>query len=136
MKKLFTIITNSILFLSGCGAGFDSGEGKKIGRIVKIGKHGMFCPTYEAEIIRGGFNDGSGVNGTSLHFSIKSHKLYERLTEAMENQEEIELKYSRREFSGICYSETGIIATGFTVLKHKKDKEEVETKNYEARTPK
>lgn len=127
-NKLFTIIASSILFLSGCGAGFDSGEGKKIGRIVKIGKHGMFCPTYEAEIIRGGFSDGSGVNGTSLHFTIKSEKLYDRLTAAMENQEEIELKYSKRAFTGPCFSDTDTIAVGFTVLKHKQDeskKEEV-----------
>lgn len=115
MQKIIILI--SLLFLStGCGSGINAGEGKKIGRIVKIGEHGMICPTYEAEIIRGGFSDGSGVNGISLDFSIKDIKLYDELVVAMENQEEIELSYTKQNFSGFCYSETGTIATGFRVL--------------------
>lgn len=100
----------------GCGKGFNAGEGKKIGQIVKIGQHGMFCSTYEAEIIRGGLNGGSGVNGLALDFSITDQKLYEQLIEAMEKQQEIELSYTRGKFWGLCTGETGIFATGFKVL--------------------
>jgi len=102
MKKLNQLLiacVTSLSLLTGCGSGFDSGEGKKIGQIVKIGSHGFFCSTYEAELIRGGFNGGSGVNGNALDFTIKSKKLYEQLTKAMENQQEVELHYSKRAFS-------------------------------------
>src|SRR5574338_632246 len=139
MKKvscLISIFVSSIFLISGCGAGCDAGEGKKIGQVVKIGEHGMFCPTYEAEIIRGGFNGGSGVNGTALDFSIKNRKLYEELITAMENQEEIELSFKKKKFSGPCYSETGTIATGFRILNPKKEavkKESIEeTKSTES----
>ncbi len=130
MKKLNQLLiacVTSLSLLTGCGSGFDSGEGKKIGQIVKIGSHGFFCSTYEAELIRGGFNGGSGVNGNALDFTIKSKKLYEQLTKAMENQQEVELHYSKRAFSGPCYSETNVVATGFKVL----EKKEVEEKKVE-----
>lgn len=131
-QLLLACVTSISLLSSGCGSGFESGEGKKIGQIVKIGSHGFFCSTYEAELIRGGFNSGSGVNGNALNFTIKSKKLYEQLTDAMENQSEVELHYSRRAFSGPCYSETNVVATSFKVLEKKEVKaekiEKVETK--------
>ncbi len=124
-QLLLACVTSISLLSSGCGSGFESGEGKKIGQIVKIGSHGFFCSTYEAELIRGGFNSGSGVNGNALNFTIKSKKLYEQLTEAMENQSEVELHYSRRAFSGPCYSETNVVATSFKVLEKTTEKVEV-----------
>lgn len=123
-KNIFlslSLVASSFLFTMGCGSGFDSGDGKKIGQIVKIGEHGVFCPTYEAEIIRGGFNGGSGVNGLALDFTIKNKKLYHDLVLAMEAQQEIELSYDKRAMSGPCYSETAIVATGFRVLNHKSE---------------
>lgn len=114
---IFVAFLSSILFLSGCGSGCNSGDGKKIGRVVKIAKHGVFCTTYEGEIIRGGFSGGDGANGNSLHFSIKSQKLVNALTKAMENQEEVELSYNHQVFSGPCYANTDYIATGFKILK-------------------
>lgn len=127
-NSLFSIIITSFLLISGCISGINSGEGKKIGQIVKIAKHRIFCSTYEAEIIRGGFNGGSGVNGAALNFTIKNKKLYQDLTDAMENQQEIELRYVRRALTGPCYSETGIIATGFKVIENKKEEEKTITK--------
>ncbi len=123
---LFTLVASSFLLITGCGAGFDSGDGKKIGQIVKIGEHGLFCSTYEAEIIRGGFSGGSGVNGLALDFTIKDKKLYEALVLSMEKQQEIELSYDKRAFSGPCYSDSNIIATGFRVLNHSKDSQSTE----------
>lgn len=127
-NSLFSIIITSFFLISGCISGINSGEGKKIGQIVKIAKHGIFCSTYEAEIIRGGFNGGSGVNGAALNFTIKSKKLYQDLTDVMENQQEIELRYVRKALTGPCYSETRIIATGFKVIENKKEEEKPITK--------
>ena len=133
MKKLNQILLaclTSLSLLTGCGSGFESGEGKKIGQIVKIGSHGFWCSTYEAELIPGGFNGGSGVNGNALNFTIKSKKLYEQLTKAMEDQSEVELHYSKRTLTGPCFGETDTIATSFKVLKKKVEepKKEVEAK--------
>lgn len=127
---IFAIAIGAALLIPGCGcgAGISVGEGKKIGQIVKIGKHGLFCSTYEAEIIRGGFNGGSGINGSALNFSIKNKNLAESLMLAMEQQEEIELHYSKRSFSGPCYSETDTIAVGFKILNKKTMSESSETK--------
>jgi hypothetical protein len=130
MKKYISIVIMSFLII-GCGGGIEAGDGKKIGQIVKLGKHGMFCPTYEGEIIRGGFNGGSGVNGAALDFTIKSQKLYDRLMIAMENQQEIELHYSKRNLTGICYSDTQTIATGFKLLNSNKEKEIVKEEKVE-----
>lgn len=116
-----SLVFSSLLFISGCGSGCNSGDGKKIGQIVKIGEHGVVCPTYEAEIIRGGFSGGSGVNGLALDFTIKDEKLYQALIVSMEKQQEIELSYDKRAFSSPCYSETNIIATGFRVLNSKQE---------------
>lgn len=124
INQMLLACFTSISLITGCGSGFDSGEGKKIGQIVKIGSHGFFCSTYEAELIRGGFNGGSGVNGNALDFTIKSKKLYEQLTKAMENQQEVELHYSKRVLTGPCFGETSTIATSFKVLE-KSEKVEV-----------
>lgn len=135
MKKLNQILLaclTSLSLLTGCGSGFESGEGKKIGQIVKIGSHGFWCSTYEAELIRGGFNGGSGVNGNALNFTIKSKKLYEQLTKAMEDQSEVELHYSKRALTGLCFGETDTIATSFKVIKKKEV--EVEPKTEEVDT--
>jgi hypothetical protein len=127
-----SLVFSSLLFISGCGSGCNSGDGKKIGQIVKIGKHGVFCSTYEAELIRGGFNGGSGVNGTALDFTIKDKKLYQALVDSMENQQEIELTYEKRYLSGPCYSETNFIATGFRLLS---PKQEVSKEESSVQTP-
>ena len=58
-----------LLFLTSCTVNKPS-EGSKIGRIVKLSKYGLFSKTWEGELIRGGLTDGSGVNGTSFHFTI------------------------------------------------------------------
>jgi hypothetical protein len=104
------------LFLVGCGYGIKSGDGKKIGQVVKMGQYGMICDTYEGELVRGGFNGGSGVNGTAFHFSVKDEALYKRLLEVMEGQQEIEVTYTKSNFSGLCSGDAGVWVTDFRVL--------------------
>lgn len=104
------------LFLIGCGYGIKSGDGKKIGQVVKMGQYGMVCDTYEGELVRGGFNGGSGVNGTAFHFSVKDEALYKRLLKVMEDQQEIEVTYTKSNFSGPCSGDAGVWVTDFRVL--------------------
>lgn len=44
--------------------------GEKRGSIVKLERSGVFFKTYQGELIRGGFNSGSGANGTRFHFNL------------------------------------------------------------------
>ena len=81
-------------------------EGQKTGVIVKFAQEGMFFKTYEAELIRGGFNSGSGINGQSFHFSIENPILAEKLKNAFENQKEVIIKYHNEAFTGCGRGET------------------------------
>lgn len=92
------------LVLTGC---WNTGRGEKIGMITKLAKEGTFgCPTWEAEIVRGGFNAGSGVSGASFHFTIEDEKLVEPVKKAMESQQEVKISYTS-ELATLCRSEQG-----------------------------
>lgn len=114
MKK--TVVALSMLVLAACGTGYDAGNGKKIGQVIQIGKHGLVCGTYEGILARGGLNGGSGAVGQSMEFSVVDQAVYERLVKAMESQQEIEATYSLRGFVGACTAETAKIITDFRVL--------------------
>jgi hypothetical protein len=91
------------LILTGC---WDTGSGEKIGNIVKLARTGAYgCPTWEAEIIRGGFSGGSGVNGTSFHFTIEDTSLLPAVKKAMESRQEVKITYSS-EMMTVCRSDS------------------------------
>ncbi len=103
-NNLYLLTTLGLIFLivlmfclAGCALHTDPGQGKKIGRIVKFSKQGMLFKTWEGELIRGGFTDGSGIMGTSFHFTIENYDLAKKALEAFENQSEVIIDY-RREF--------------------------------------
>lgn len=104
MKKL---LLTGLMFiacatLTGC---YEVADGEKIGMITKVSQQGIFCKTWEAEIIRGGFNGGSGVNGQSFHFTIEDPKIVKQIQEAMEKQHEIKIHY-KSEMISFCRSES------------------------------
>ncbi len=103
-NNLYLLTTLALVFLivlmfclSSCSIHTDPGQGKKIGRIVKFSKQGMLFKTWEGELIRGGFTDGSGTMGTSFHFTVEDYDIAVLALEAFENQYEVIIDY-RREF--------------------------------------
>jgi len=104
------------IMLSAYGHGIDSGDGKKIGQVIQLGKHGMLCSTYEGKLVRGGMNTGSGVLGGVFDFTVEGDDLYSRLNKAMEAQQEIEITYHKVSFSGPCTSESDHFVRGFRVI--------------------
>lgn len=66
MRKL-TIIVLASLLVAGC---WETENGQKSGVLVKVTKQGMYWGTYEGELVRGGFDDGSGANGKAFDFSF------------------------------------------------------------------
>lgn len=75
------------------GINFAPGEGEKVGQIVKLAKTGMIRQTWEAEIVRGGFQGGGGVNGQAFDFTVEGDTLAARLRALMEKQAEVRITY-------------------------------------------
>lgn len=89
MKKVLVTMLTSLI-LTGCG-GYSSGE--KVGSIVRISRDGIIFKTNEAELIRGGLNNGSGVMGKPFYFTIKDKSLLAVANKAMDENKEIKLTY-------------------------------------------
>lgn len=105
MKRIKLLgLSLATVLLTGCG---EVARGSKIGQVVKVNEaSGLFCKTVEVEIIRGGFNSGSGAQGGSLHFTIENNKNdLELVKKAMLDGSEIEVNY-RQEFATFCRSES------------------------------
>ena len=110
MKKRLSLLGSlgfaslAIVLFSGCG---ETARGTKIGQVVKVNEaSGLFCKTVEVEIIRGGFNSGSGAQGGSLHFTIENNQQnVELVKQAMLDGSEIEVNY-RTEFATFCRSDS------------------------------
>lgn len=102
MKKMILMAMVAVS-LTGC---LETGTGEKIGMVTKIAKQGAICPTYEGEIVRGGLNGGSGVNGASFHFTVESEEVAKKVKEVMENQQEVKITY-RTEAASFCRSDSG-----------------------------
>ena len=115
LVSLLAVVTLMGLGL-GCGHGIDTGDGKKIGQVIQLGKHGWLCSTYEGKLVRGGFNTGSGVSGGVFDFTVESEDLYSRLMKAMELQQEVEVSYKKVNLSGPCACESDHFITSFRVL--------------------
>lgn len=101
MKK-FSMIFIFVLLLQGC---WETENGEKIGTIVKLAKEGMFIGTYEAELIRGGMNNGNGSFGKSFHFTVEDRRLLPIINQSLEQQKTIKIKYHSEAFTALGRSE-------------------------------
>lgn len=98
-------IATTALFLAGCK---HTGSGEKVGQVTRVvGDNGVFCPTMEVEIIRGGMSAGTGVMGAPFHVTVEPghEKDYAFLVKAMEDRREVKIKY-RKEFVTFCRSDS------------------------------
>jgi hypothetical protein len=112
MKKNILIFGLALTTLMGCGVNNNPGAGEKIGQIVKVSKTGIFNETYECELVRGGFQNGGGVNGGSFHFTIPkgNNELVDLASKLMESQKEVLVYYRIRGIYGMTSSDNGIFA--------------------------
>lgn len=105
MKKFFILFAAVVMtaLLAGC---WDMGSGEKIGTITRLSKRGVFCKTWEGEIIRGGLNSGSGVMGQAFHFTIEDEILAKEVEKAMNSQQEVKISYHMEGVTW-CRSDSG-----------------------------
>ncbi len=102
MKKAI-LICMMIILLSGC---WETRTGEKIGNIVKFAKEGLFFKTYEVELMRGGFSNGSGSTGATFDVTVEDKKLIPVIEEAVNNHKSVVIKYHQELFTlpGRCES--------------------------------
>lgn len=107
MKRNIVFVSLLVGVLGGCYCRAP-GTGQKVGQIVKISKTGIFCDTWEAQLIRGGFSSGSGTVGTQpFDFTVEREADAQRLMALMERQTEIRLVYRTDGIGSICHSDSG-----------------------------
>lgn len=86
----------ALVFTVKACSNYESESGEKVGQVVKISKEGLFCKTWEGELIRGGMNNGSGSFGVKpFHFTINNNDLLNKLKTALDSQHEIKIKYHK-----------------------------------------
>ncbi len=96
------------LALSGC---LQDSTGEKVGGVTRLSHEGFIplCKTWEAELIRGGLNNGSGVvGGASFRFTVPSNDLMQQVKQALESQKEVKIHYHHEMFLllGNCSSKS------------------------------
>lgn len=106
MKNNILLVIGLSCSLISCGVN-KPGDGEKVGQIVRLSKHGVFNKTWEAQIIRGGFNNGSGVNGMAFDFTIENESMVPLIREYMDNQKEVKIKYNTEGIYSIFRSDSG-----------------------------
>lgn len=103
--------------LSGC---YETEKAEKIGTIVKVGNgEGIFVKTIEAEMIRGGFNAGSGASGQAFHFTVEDPKVAEQLHKAMNEQKEVKITYHREMVSFFRSESNSTFLDSFEIMEKK-----------------
>ena len=108
IELLIVIAIVAIISLFSLPVNVRSGTGEKIGQIVKVSKEGFFCKTWEAQLIRGGMNDGSGSFGTvPFDFTIENGGMAKIVTDAMRNQTEVVITYETEGMYWFCRSGSG-----------------------------
>jgi hypothetical protein len=71
-----------------------------------MSREGVLMPTWEGELIRGGFTDGSGTMGNSFHFTVENGELISLAIKCMNDQSEIAMDYECELIASIARSES------------------------------
>ena len=100
--KRFLVVIGACLWMVGCG---DYGGGEKIGTVIRLAQHGVFCKTYEATLIRGGIQNGSGGFAQPFDFTIEDPTLLKQVEAALDSQQEVKIKY-HSEIATFCRAES------------------------------
>jgi hypothetical protein len=101
MKKSLLIGSLLAVALSGCLCANPS-KGTKVGTITSLAQEGLFCPTWEGTLIRGGLVGGSGAMGQTTRFNIPSDTLAQEALKAMEENAEVEITFERKLVTSVC----------------------------------
>jgi len=97
---VFVVLGGFVMMTSASGVVQSPTSGVKRGVVVKLAEEGLFVKTQEAELIRGGLTNGSGVAGGEVFtFTVSDPAVLQQIRQALDTGEEIEIKYERPLFS-------------------------------------
>lgn len=117
-KVMFTVLTIVglvvgfiVLFLLSSpfiGFNLNPGRGEKVGQIVRYTEEGIVCKTFEAQLIRGGLNSGSGAFGIKpFEFTVTDPAMMQKVAQYMDSQEEVRITYDIDGIYATCNSGSG-----------------------------
>lgn len=122
-----TFVLGSIAIV-GAGVFFASNavysEGSRTGVVSKISNKGLFCKTYEGELVMGGLRnttsispDGyatSSVSANVFDFSVVDPVIVDKIVEASRTGERATLYYDQKLLFNPCTQKTGYVITNIT----------------------
>lgn len=118
MKKLFLFTLMAFAIFSGCYYNGQAGSGQKIGTIVKVSQEGVLFNTFEAQLIRGGMNGGSGAFGVQpFDFTIEDPTLLKACEGYMQSNVEVVVTYRKPVIGGCGTTESGAFAVSVKPVK-------------------
>src|SRR5205809_278985 len=78
-------------------------QGEKIGEVIKLSRGGAICKTWEAQLIRGGMNGGSGAFGVApFDFTIESDAVAQQVDRYLQHHAQVLITYETRRFYNAC----------------------------------
>jgi hypothetical protein len=82
----------SMLTVTGCTR--ITGQGEKVGSVIKVSNEGLLFKTNEVEIVRGGMNNGSGAFSTTpLNVTVNDPGILAKIQDALDKQYEVKVRY-------------------------------------------
>ncbi len=115
MKKIILLLP---FLLTAC---FDYSDGDRVGVIQKLSKKGIFCKTWEGEMLLGGLkkqvnvsSDGKSTTtsmvANTFHFTVEDESLLPAVKAAMESGQPVTISY-REELISFCRSDESYFVT-------------------------
>lgn len=110
----------AVLALAGCGHGVNYSDGERAGTLTKFSRKGVFCPTWEGEMVLGGFRAGTSSEGGSTmvanvwEFTAENPADIKTLEAAVGGR--IKVRYHEGVLRGWCTSDSGYFVRSVQVL--------------------
>ena len=92
IEVLVIIAIIGILFviMTSANGGCSSGDGERVGKVVKLSHRGLIWTTWEGALLLGG---QGAINNGLWQFSVTDPKMVEEIQKSMESQTEVRILY-------------------------------------------
>lgn len=116
MKRLVLLLFVAITTMS-CGSGIDYSDGDRVGVVTKFSHRGLFCKTWEGEMVLGGLrSSGDGLAANVWPFTVVDPTKIEDVKRALETGARTKITYHQVYFSGVCYSGSSYLVSNVEIL--------------------
>lgn len=115
MKRAFLAAFLSVGLLA-CGEGYSNGS--RAGTITKFSHKGIFCKTWEGELLMGGMRNNTDSKGNVTlsanvwAFSVTDPEIVSQVQAAMDEGRTVVLEYDQWVATPVCSAESQYIVVG------------------------